>query len=557
MSGRTVGAAPKVRPRGARRRELEQRLLVDLALAVSECRDLKAATRLVLDRLCRETGWPYGEVWIPSDDGRRLELSPVWSGARREFETLHARSRAHRFHPGEGLPGRVWSARRPRWLKTLLRPRAFPRAAIARELGLRSGFGVPVLAGREVVAVLVFLDTAEWHENWVMSGLVTAVAALLGAPLLRRRSEDALRRANESLERLVLERTQALRESEAAHRAIVETAPDAIITIDERGRIESFNPAAERMFGLPSAKAVGENVSVLMPSPEREQHDAHLARYARTGERRVIGIGREVRAVRADGAGFPAHISVGEVRIGERRFYTGILRDLTELKRMQEEVVRTQRLAAIGEMSAAVAHEIKNPLAAMSGALQVLRDRAPEGESRRVMAEVLVQIARLDATVRKLGMLAKPWTPKKEACELADVADRVARAARTSPELTGVLVEVRPWGPAAASVDAGLVEQVLWNLILNAAQAMGRGIIRIDLHDRPRAVHVAVTDTGPGMAPEVRANLFKPFFTTKTAGSGLGLSICRSIMEAHGGRIDFRSEPGRGTTALLEFPKTS
>lgn len=535
------------RPR-TRDRDLQRRLVVDLALAVSRCPDLTSATQLVLDRLCAETGWPYGEVWIPSEDGRHLQLAPVWSGARREFARLHRESMTYRFRPGEGLPGRIWKSGRPRWLKSLARPRLFPRAPLARKLGLRSGFGVPVLAGREVVAVLLFLDLAEWHDNWVLSGVVRAVAALLGAPLLRRRAEDDLRRANESLERQILERTRELR-------AVVETAPDAILTIDEEGRIESFNPAAERLFGFPAAKAIGRNVSMLMPSPDRERHDGYLERYHRTGERRVIGLGREATALRADGTAFPVYLSIGEARLGDRRIYTGILRDLTELKRMQEEVVRSQRLAAVGEMSAAVAHEIKNPLAAISGALQILRDRAPADETRPVMDEVLRQVARLDGTVRKLGQLARPWVPRKESCELAGLAERVARAALNSPELAGVTVEVSPRSREAVAADAGLIEQVLWNLLLNAAQAMKEGKIGIDIGERNGSVVMSVSDSGPGLEPAVLANLFKPFFTTKASGSGLGLSICRSIMEAHGGRIDLHSEPGRGTTVVLEFPK--
>src|SRR5579863_10508103 len=173
---------------------------------------------------------------------------------------------------------------------------------------------------------------------------------------------------------------QALRESEARLRSIVETVPDALILIDERGLIESFSPAAERLFGYTAAAVVGQNVSLLMPSPYREQHDGYLARYRQTGERRIIGIGRVVMGQRADGSTFPIELQVGELKLEGRRLFTGFVRDITErqvarerLHELQAELLRASRLSAMGQMASALAHELNQPLTAVINYVQATR----------------------------------------------------------------------------------------------------------------------------------------------------------------------------------------
>lgn len=528
-------------------------IVADLALAVSRSEEMGEAIRVVLDRLLAETGWRYGEVWVPNEE-RHLELSPVWSGARPELEGLHAASRGMRFEPGQGLPGRVWKSRRPHWVKRLEQPRSFARAPLARELGLRSGLGVPVMAGRDVVGVLVFLDAMAWEDNQAASEVVIGVASLLGAPLARLRTEDALRRAKWSLEKEVEARTRALRESEAAQRAIVETAPDAIVTFDARGAITSFNPAAERLFGWRATDVIGADVLALTSDEQRARIARRLERYRSEGEAALVGREHEIVARRADGALFPARVAIGEARVGGERVLTAILRDLSEHKRLQREVVRSQRLAALGEMAAAMAHEVKNPLAAMSGALQILRKRTLDASSAQVIEDVLAQISRLDATVRKLGMLARPWSAKRGTHSLKALVERVSRSAARDVALAEVTIEIEVSAELRVYADAALLEQVIWNLALNAAQAMGSGTIVIGAVELEQRVLVSVRDNGPGIAPEVLGNLFKPFFTTKTDGSGLGLPICRSIVEAHEGTIEIESELGRGTTVTFELP---
>ena len=211
---------------------------------------------------------------------------------------------------------------------------------------------------------------------------------------------------------------EVLRRSEAQIRAILDTVIDGIITIDEQGMVASFNPGAARIFGYKPEEVIGQNISILMPEPDSGEHSQHLAKYLRTGKAKIIGIGREVLGQRKDGTTFPMYLGVGNMRIGGRQMFTGVVGDLTDLKRMQDQMLQSKSFAAIGKMAALLAHEIKNPLAGISGAIEVLRESMKPGDQRReVMEAVLGQVKRLDHSVRQLLMLSKPWKPEKQLCD--------------------------------------------------------------------------------------------------------------------------------------------
>ena len=348
----------------------------------------------------------------------------------------------------------------------------------------------------------------------------------------------------------------ALGESEAWNRAFVAAIVDAVITIDRSGSILTFNPAASRLFGYEPAEVVGSNVSCLMPPPHRTDHDAYIGRYVTTGEKRIIGIGREVRGLRKDGTTFPLHLSVSEVRVGPAVRFVGILRDLTHQNRLQEELTRSRTLAAVGEMSASLAHEIKNPLAGIRAAMQNLRRHCPEDDpGHRILLEAINQVDRLDETVRHLLLFSRSWNPRKRVCELREIVDRVLAAIEGVAEFGKISIRVEDSGGVRADVDRAMVEQVVLNLLLNSAQAMhdGGGVL-ISLGGRGEGPWITVVDDGPGIPGDVQASLFKPFFTTKSAGTGLGLLNCLKIVEAHGGAIALDSRPGEGTRVTLRFP---
>ena len=362
----------------------------------------------------------------------------------------------------------------------------------------------------------------------------------------------------------------ALEVAEARLRTILQTVPDAMIVIDENGCIESLSTTAERLFGYSMEEAAGRNVSLLMPSPYREQHDGYLKRYLTTGERRIIGIGRVVVGQRKDGTTFPMHLTVGELRSARQHHFTGFIRDLTDqqltetrLKELQSEVTHMSRFTALGEMASTLAHEINQPLTAISNYLkgcQRLLER-DEGEPAPGQAAVLRdaigkaanQALRAGDIIRRLREFVSRGDSDRRIESLPKLIEDASTLGLVGAKEQGIEVSYR-LDPLADLVlaDRIQVQQVLVNLIRNAIEVM------VELADRRRldiataanadgTVQVSVSDSGAGIAPEVAAQLFQPFVTTKRKGMGLGLSICRTIVEAHGGKIWVEPRAGGGT----------
>jgi two-component system sensor kinase FixL len=358
----------------------------------------------------------------------------------------------------------------------------------------------------------------------------------------------------------------ALEAAEARLRSILQTVPDAMIIIDERGRIESLSTTAERLFGYSLAEVAGRNVSLLMPSPDREQHDSYLKRYLSTGERRIIGIGRIVVGQRKDGTTFPMHLTVGELKSAERHYFTGFIRDLTaqqltetRLKELQSEVTHMSRYTALGEMASTLAHEINQPLTAISNYLrgcQRLLDRLEAGPTpilREALGKAADQALRAGHIIRRLREFVARGEGERRIEDLPKLIDDASTLALVGVRETGIAVSFR-LDPKAQLVlaDRIQIQQVLVNLIRNAMEIMLETANERRLEVTTVAipgdlVEVSVADTGAGLAPEVAQNLFQPFVTTKQQGMGLGLSICRTIVEAHGGSILAESRPGGGT----------
>ncbi len=346
-----------------------------------------------------------------------------------------------------------------------------------------------------------------------------------------------------------------LRSSEARLRSVVDSAVDGIIVIDARGAIEAFNLGAERLFGYTAAEVIGRNVHMLMPSPYHEEHDGYLERYLRTGEARIIGIGREVTARRKDGSTFPIQLSVGEMALGGERKFTGIIHDLSARVRVEEQLREQAALVRLGEMAAVIAHEVKNPLAAVRGAIQVLAKRlAPESREASVMTDIIARIDTLNLLVKDLLLFARPPQPKPMAIDVVPLLQSTAALLVEDAAHRDVRVAISGEAPKVMA-DAELLKIVFVNLLINSSQAMqGQGAITINVSAADGECRIAIADAGPGIPAEVRDTLFTPFVTTKARGTGLGLSTVKRLVEAHHGRIQVESPPGGGTTIVIDLP---
>jgi two-component system, LuxR family, sensor kinase FixL len=360
-----------------------------------------------------------------------------------------------------------------------------------------------------------------------------------------------------------------LAEREAHLQSVLDTVPDAMIVIDPKGLIQSFSATAERLFGYTAAEAIGQNISVLMPSPYREQHDGYLSRYLTTGERRIIGIGRLVVGQRRDRSTFPMELTVGETHLGDRRFFTGFVRDLTErqqtqqrLQELQAGLIHMSRFTALGEMASTLAHELNQPLTAVANYLKGCRRLLDSNESRHLPAArdaielAAEQALRAGQIIRRLRDFVARGESERQVQNLAKLIEEASALALIGVKESGVHASLE-LDPAVEFVlaDKVQIQQVLLNLMRNAVEAMQETTVRrLVVATRKldeETVEISVVDTGPGIAPEIAKQLFQPFVTSKPLGMGVGLSISRTIMEAHGGRLWAEPNPGGGTAFRL------
>jgi PAS domain S-box-containing protein len=347
----------------------------------------------------------------------------------------------------------------------------------------------------------------------------------------------------------------ALEATEALHRAVVETIVDGIVVIDERGTIHWNNTSATRMFGYDEGELIGRNVSSLMPPDEAERHDSYLRRYGDTGERRIIGIGREVRGRRKDASEFPLYLAVGETAVNGDRRYTGIVRDLSQTKRLEQLLQERQTLARIGELASVVAHEVRNPLAAIRGVVEVIQTRFPAGSSdRKVLGDLLTRVDSLDQLVGDLLVYARPAPPVFRRARLLTLVRETAALVANDPAAMPLSFDVRG-DEEELWLDAAHMGRAVLNLLTNAAQAMRhQGVVRVVGARDGDVYRLSFIDEGPGMSDEVRSRCLEAFFTTKTRGTGLGLPIAKRVVDEHGGRFEIHSAPGQGTAVTIELP---
>ena len=530
MEDRSAGDSP-------RSRDFRVDLLNELVESLNLGRSFEEVFELIYERL-RDLV-PYNRIAVALTDSACRKLTIV--AARSDGEMVL----------GKGYSGSVSGSS----LEPLLRegrsriindleeylarkPESESTRLIVRE-GMRASLTLPLRLQGKPVGVMFFSSRRAGVYTSGHEDVLRAIVGHMAIAIERTRLMDELREKSEYLE------------------SILQNSAEAIVVIDAQNRIRTWNEGARRIFGYAPEEIVGKDHGLLFPPETR--HSAEESHLLKVLEERgylqveaAERVAKDGRRVRVSGTSTLLRDKKGRV-LGR----SSILRDVTEMKRLQEELIRAQSLAAVGELAATVAHEIKNPLAGVSGAVQVLRDTMPADDPRRdIVGEILEQIARLDRIVRDLLVFARPAVPLRQEVDLQGSLARAWAAAEPRGAAQGIRFSVEGAERVRVSADARLLEQVWINLFQNAVEAMpDGGELQVRVRPAQDRLRVEVQDSGSGVDPAHVRDVFRPFFTTKTRGTGLGLAISRKIVEAHGGTIDLESVPGRGTKVTVEIPR--
>ena len=535
----------RVAERALQSRIVQSRLLHETSTVTTEVDSQDDAFRRCITLVCMTLRWPVGHIYLRSESDRSLlEPSSIWYiDDAEQFSRFREVTERTTFRIGIGLPGRILASGKPAWIVDVQEDPNFPRAKLAHGIGVHGAFGFPIKVGREVVAVAEFFASEPLEPDDDLLRLAGSIGEQLGRIIERRTA------------------TREIEQQEIRLRAMFETVVDALITIDERGTIESFNDAAQKMFGYDASEVIGKNVRMLMPEPYRGEHDGYLKKYRETGQGQVIGVGREAVAVRKNGETFPIELSVGEMRLEASRMFVGVVRDITERHRVD-------RLK--NEFVSVVSHELRTPLTSIHGSLGLISSGVTGELSEQAQGMVDIAERNCDRLIRLINDILD--VEKIEAGKLEFEMGRVDLMAlvgqaiesnRAYAERFGVTLELaRGPGEAWVEADADRIVQVLTNLLSNAAKFSPEGgSVEVAVDREAAGLRVSVIDHGQGIPEEFQPRIFEKFSqaadatTRKRGGTGLGLSICKLIVERHEGRIGFDTAPGVGTTFFFVLPE--
>jgi PAS domain S-box-containing protein len=530
------------------------KLLQSVAVAANEARSVDDAMQTVVDQVCAYTTWPVGHVYDVDEEATdALIPTTIWHlEDPQRFATFRRITEATRFTRGQGLPGRVLASAQGTWVPDVTVDPNFPRARLAQDIGVRAGFGFPVMVGAEVVAVLEFFSDKAAAPDEALLEAMGHIGTQLGRVVERQRAEEALRA------------------SEVRFRSVVQSANDAIIIADSQGRIMTWNQGAQAIFGYAEADVLGKPLTLLMPARYREAHQRGMERLRAGGRSHLVGRTVEFHGLRKDGSELPIELSTAVWQTGGNTFCSGMIRDITErqqateqLQRQQEALYQREKLAAMGSLLASVAHELNNPLSVVMVEADLLSQEFESAQLVERIKAISQSAERCVHIVRNFLALARQNPPQRTSVTLNTVVGEALALLLYTLRVDDIGVEQQ----LAAELpplwaDPHQLYQVVVNLLTNAHQALRdstppRRLRLTTQYDAAcQVVSLEVADTGPGIPPELQERIFEPFFTTKPpgVGTGLGLPFCKGIIEGHGGSIRVVSEAGHGTRFRLELP---
>ncbi|MEQ9618315.1 MAG: ATP-binding protein [Deltaproteobacteria bacterium] len=534
-------------------RQEELELLQLIAVAANESSTTEEAIRVAVNKVCVHTGWPVGHAYMLGRDSDELIPTSIWnSESAQQFETFRKITEITHFTPGVGLPGRIFVSGKPEWIVDVTKDSNFPRAKQAQDIGVRAGFGLPVLVGSEVVAVLEFFSTDALEPDERLLEVMSHVGTQLGRVVERKRAEETLRESEERF-RTIFENSQL---------GIYRTTPD--------GRILMANPRLVQILGYSSF----DELTSRNLEEEGFETTSKRSQFKKLIKREGEIKGLESTWKRQDGAVIfvreNARAALGDD--GAVLYYEGTVEDITENKKLESQLLRAQRMESVGTLAGGIAHDLNNLFTPIMMALQILRQRLPDEKSRNLIDTVETSAKRGSSLVNQVLSFARGIKGERTVLQVRHLVSEVVKIAKeTFPKSVEIQTDV-PEDLWAINGDPTHLHQILMNLCVNARDAMSNGGIlsitaenlsidesyaqtSIDAKVGPYIV-ITVSDNGTGIPPAILDRIFEPFFTTKKAdeGTGLGLSTAFGIVKSHGGFINVYSELGRGTKFKVHLP---
>ncbi len=547
----------------------ERRLAAQYAIArvLADCTTIQQATPEILQAVCESLGWQVGVLWQVKPGTKILCCVEVWRTSHERFSEFVSVTQSMSFSKGVGLPGRIWETGNPIWIPDAVKDPNFPRAPMAAQAGLHAAFAFPIRLGEAILGVMEFFSREIQEPDEALLHQMVSVGSQIGQFMQRKETE------------------MALRESEERTRLILDTALDAVVTLDEDGNIIGWNSQAERMFGWSREEIIGQQVvSTIIPPKYRDAHPQGIQHYLTSEVSAILNKRIELSGLHRDGHEFPLELAITAVQSQGKTIISGFLRDLTERRQTEEALLKSeeqrrqaQKMEAMGTLAGGIAHDFNNILSAIIGYTELAMTQIEVGSPVLPrLQEVLRAGYRAKNLVRQILTFSRRNESGKKVMHLQPIVEEALNLLRASlPSTISLQAELQPIS-APVLADATQIHQVVMNLGANAEYAMrpmgGRLTVKLDevavdgttasfvqgLHVGPY-IRLKVADSGQGMSPNVTKRIFDPFFTTKDVGegTGMGLAVIHGIVTSHGGVIRVDSQKGMGTTFTIYFPCSS